>query len=202
MQEHLRRIAAELVPIGGPPGLTMHELMEYEAGRAEYPAPWAAHVTWQVTEGRAVPAAVTLYAMRGQPVTAEAWRGVRVADVIEQSRASSEALQQLLHTMGELAATVDAAPPDERQQERARRAEALHAARPRKRGGQPHYGEDHYRRVAQVYSAAIAASDPRPVLAVVRALGLDPKTDHTRAKGWVAQARKRGLIPPATREDD
>jgi hypothetical protein len=207
-QDDLRRVAAALVPVGPSPPFTWAALVAFEEGRAPYPAPYAARVTWQVADGRAVPTAVTLHAMHGQAVTAQAWRSVRLSEVIERSRGMAGMVAGLpaeVHRMGNavgraLGKEAQPEPPHVAHSRAAAQAFRRHPER--KRGGPPQFSEDHYRRVAEVYLAAVAVSDPHPVLAVVKAFGGDPRTDRVRAKGWVAQARRRGLIPPTTREDD
>jgi|HubBroStandDraft_2_1064218.scaffolds.fasta_scaffold11006_4 hypothetical protein len=54
--------------------------------------------------------------------------------------------------------------------------------------------DDFLRRVAGIYAEAVAEKEaPAPVMA--DAAGVSARTVH----GWIAEARKRGIMPPATR---
>lgn len=62
-------------------------------------------------------------------------------------------------------------------------------------GGRPIlYGDDHYEEVAQVYRRAFAEGQP-PRRAVAEWFNVSPSA----ASKWVAEARKRGTLPPTER---
>lgn len=147
-------------------------------------APWEVTVTWEGDSSSATPVEISLRSVTGGPVTAEAWRQVRVGAVIGETR---ERLQHLARA-------------------RARRSgEASHAAdvaaglgpgrSPRRLGA----NDSRIRKAARVYDAALAEGRRDPLRAVNEAFGL-PAGD-VRPKGWVRTARVKGYLPPARRKD-
>ncbi len=200
------------VPLGGDDSPTYAELREYAAGigldidsdvygsaamavallHDDPTAPWEATVTWRWAERRWTPVAVELRSRTGEPVTANAWRAVRPAAVIEDTRARLQwghgATATHLAGRGE----ADAA-------EVVRRVgDGLTVEAPARPGRPPVYSDKHYWEVGAVYSRAKATASQRPVRAVARAFaerfpGVDGARD-TRAKAWVREARRRGYI--------
>ena len=153
-------------------------------------APWEVTVTWAVEADTATPIAVDLRARNGQPVTPEAWRAVKVAAVIRETRArlgwQHERVAGILAGQGDTEAAVKAQ----------RGSDAL-SERPRP-GRRSIYDAAHYARVADLYKTAVQAGDTRPVRAVANQLAAtldDPQlTKDNRVKAWVREARKRGFI--------
>lgn len=180
------------VPITWPPEVrvTFGNMARWEKG-GPWPAPLKLSVEWEVVGGKAVPVAIELRSPHGEPITAEAWRSVRVADVIERTRGELRGIRKVQRAIAQL----DNRPDDAEQAE----AEAEQFTRPRKRGRPPEWPAQHYRDVASVYLAAVAASDPKPVRAVAAEWQLDDPNDY-RPKAWVREARRRGLIPPTERK--
>lgn len=147
-----------------------------------------AEVEWYIDRGAdLVPGAVTLRAPYGQAVTHDEWRRVKVARVIETSRAD------VVRTMAEthVAETVTNEPDSVEDVVQVLTAHVV----PGPPHGRSSWSDDHYRRVAEVYRAAVANSE-RPVVAVMREVGTPDYTPRSTAKGWVQEARRRGLIPP------
>ncbi len=168
---------------------TMRDVVRWEEGKAACPAPWMVRVTWHLADGTATPVGVELRGAHGQAVTAEAWRTVRVREVIDTSRA----IVRGWAVVGRVVATHGSAPDEQTAALARETSEAFQP--PRKRGAPPKYDPAHYQRVADAYNAATDVLDPRPVRAVVREFGLDEDdpTDY-RPKAWVRTARKRGLL--------
>lgn len=160
-------------------------------------APWEVSVTWQPsgpeTEASWTPVAVELRARTGQPVTADAWRSVRVGQVVEDTRhrlawGLSRAGDYLAQHEGPAAAAGARSAAD-------RLADQPEGTGP---GRPPTYDDDHYREVGAVYRAAVRTGSRRPRRAVADVLadrypGADARGD-TRAKAWVREARRRGYI--------
>lgn len=141
-------------------------------------ATWVASVTFEVRPDGAVPVAVELRSTTGQAVSRKAWDSIKVATVIAEARTSAEWLAP---------ATGRTAP-----------AELAEPVRTGRRGRPPTYSDEHYRRVARVYLAAVAAGE-RPLRAVARAFegeypGLADSGDN-RVKSWAVACRARGLLP-------
>jgi len=153
-------------------------------------APWEATVTWAIEGETATPVAVELRSRNGQPVTPEAWRTVKVAAVVRETRNRLEWLHtrvaEVLSGEGdpESAATANLG------------ANALKL--PARRGRRSIYDAAHYARVADLYNAAVSSGDTRPVRTIAHQLAAtidDPQlTKDNRVKAWVREARKRGLI--------
>ncbi|WOH17697.1 hypothetical protein IRJ34_15280 [Paenarthrobacter sp. GOM3] len=153
-------------------------------------APWEATVTWALDDETATPIAVELRSRKGHPVTPEAWRTVKVAAVIGETRNRLNWIygraSQVLEGKGnpEVAAMAQAY------------ADPL-VDTPR-RGRRSIYDAAHFARVAGLYEAAVSAGDTRPVRTVAHQLAAtmqDPQlTKDNRVKAWVREARKRGLI--------
>lgn len=153
-------------------------------------APWHATVRWDATDdGQVQPVGVELRRQDGQPITAREWRKVAIQAVIDEARARlrDEVLYSLI---------VDPDPdlpfpPTEEVES------AVDQRLDQKRGpGRPRYWpDDHLRRVADAYTAAVRASSRHPVVDVRDQLDA-PST--ATAKGWVAAARRRGFIPSGT----
>jgi hypothetical protein len=157
-------------------------------------------VTWLVDEdqGRATPISIELRSPHGEPVTAEAWRSVRVAEVIEATRKELRDLLGVQIAVDEALVAVGGDPGPRLASSQAR-ARALED-QPRRPGRPRTWDDEHYRRVAEVYLTALADHDPRPVRAVAKAFGIRNRKD-TRAKAWVRDARQRGFIPTNPRKD-
>lgn len=153
-------------------------------------APWEATVTWAIDGETATPVAVELRSRNGQPVTPEAWRTVKVAAVISETR----------HRLGWTYERVSDVLAGKGNAEAAAKAQALTdplADSPR-RGRRSIYDAAHFARVAGLYNAAVSSGDTRPVRTVAHQLAAtidDPQlTKDNRVKAWVREARKRGLI--------
>lgn len=82
------------------------------------------------------------------------------------------------------------------EQERPEDADSLRALaqefRERVEAPRSPYSQDHWERVARVYSEAVALHDPAPVKAVAEELQVPRST----ARNWVANCRKLGYLPP------
>lgn len=153
-------------------------------------APWEVTVSWVIEGESAIPVAVELRSRNGQPVTPEAWRKVKVAAVVRETRGRLKWLHsrvaEVLSSEGNLKA--------------ADRAEigANALQPPARRGRRSIYDAAHFARVAGLYEAAVSSGDTRPVRTVAHQLAAawqDPQlTKDNRVKAWVREARKRGLI--------
>lgn len=157
------------------------------SGSEDETAPWEVAVSWRIDGGSAVPVAVELRSLQGEPVNAAAWREVKVAEVIRETR------DRLQYAYGRLDVHLT-----KRQQLRAAET-AARASKAIARSGRPFAkDESHYEVVADLYNAAVSSDARNPVRIVAAKLSEslnDPQllTD-TRTKKWVDQARKRGLI--------
>lgn len=156
---------------------------------APFPYPWAVIVTWGLDGDHYVVSGVELRAMHGQPVDAAAWRAVRLAEVVERARRETVALREAVGGLLDRARVPHEPLP-----------EALKTTSQPRRGRPADYTREHYERVARIYTEALTARTRRrsPVRAVAQALaaefpGLDSSSDN-RARGWVRQARRLGLI--------
>lgn len=153
-------------------------------------APWEVTVTWALEADSATPVAVELRARNGQPVSPDAWRAVKVAAVVRETRArlgwQHERVAGILAGQGDTEAAV-----------KAQRGSSALSERPRP-GRRSIYDAAHYARVADLYNAAVRAGDTRPVRTVAHQLAAtlkDPQlTKDNRVKAWVKGARKRGFI--------
>lgn len=153
-------------------------------------AAWQVAVVWEVADARAVPVEVHLISTRGQPVTPAVWRSVRVADAVEDTRLR---LQHVPRTLARLARDL------EKSRKLTREADALAGQDSRRAKGRPrHHTDEHFQRVADLYTAAVQAGSTRPQREVATRLAADfPEvTDpgDRRVKGWIATARRLGLI--------
>lgn len=149
-------------------------------------APWEVTVTWHIEDGRAVPVGLALKSRTGQRVTPEAWRSVRVTEVIDESRRRLQWQQEWVGKRLEREGSTDAA------------ATAQAGAQALGRRGR--FGDAHYRRVADLYNSERASGSTRPMKAIKAQLAEEMKTPALkqsgdyRVKGWITEARKRGLI--------
>lgn len=82
-------------------------------------------------------------------------------------------------------------------QELRRRVKEWTANKRPQRGGEPALPDEHYRKVAEVYNAEVAANGylAKPLRAVMRHFGVS----KSKATTWVSRARQRGFIDPALR---
>ncbi|MGY3378674.1 hypothetical protein ACVWYS_000631 [Arthrobacter sp. TE12231] len=195
------------VPVGGENPSTFEEWqttvdrlgMEPDAATAmldlasishDETAPWEATVTWALDGETATPIAVELRSRNGQPVTPEAWRTVKVAAVIGETR------NRLNWIYGRVSQVLEAEGNPEAATTAQVYADPL-ADTPR-RGRRSIYDAAHFARVAGLYNAAASSGDTRPVRTVAHQLAAsmeDPQlTKDNRVKAWVREARKRGLI--------
>ena len=150
--------------------------------------PWRITVVWTFRSGTPLPSSMTLEHTGGQPVTAEAWRLVKPAAVLNIARSG-------LRTWADVLANLLSQSPAAEEAENFRQ---LTRQQQVKRNASQ-YSDQHYREVAAVYNAAKASGDTRPRRTVVRHFldaypGLDSRTDH-RVKAWLRTARERGYIP-------
>jgi hypothetical protein len=152
-------------------------------------APWQVTVSWRFTDEEAVPVAVEVRSNSG-PVTARAWRTIRVQEVIDASRwrlSDKLLLEALRRDYGR------DLPPE------LIGAEFEAESEPKRRPGRPRrYSDEFLADVARVYLDAVAHHSRRPVREVAERLGSNADTPAV-AKGWVSEARRRGFIP---REED
>lgn len=153
-------------------------------------APWLATVTWDLDADDARPVAVELRAQQGQQVTAEAWRAVNVGSIIRETRARLRYVYQRISDRldyGDAAALATA-------------GRSALEGQPR-RGRPPVYDDAHFERVAAIYNGAAKT----PVRAVAEVLAGELRDPHilkdNRAKTWVREARRRGLIGERKRND-
>ncbi|KQN94883.1 hypothetical protein [Arthrobacter sp. Leaf69] len=153
-------------------------------------APWEGTVTWSLDGETATPIAVELRSRNGQPVTPEAWRTVKVAAVIGETR------NRLNWIYGRISDVLAGKGNPEAATTAKAYADPL-AGTPR-RGRRSIYDAAHFARVAGLYNAAVRSGDTRPVRTVAHQLAAtmeDPQlTKDNRVKAWVREARKRGLI--------
>jgi hypothetical protein len=173
-------------------GVAMSDVLRWERGEIPCPAPWTVRVTWRIADGTATPFGVELRGAHGQTVTAEGWRSIRVREVIDQSRAVVRTWAEV----GRVLAAHGSEPDAQAAAEHASTAAAMEP--PRKRGAQPKYKPEHYRRVAEIYLRAVGTEDPHPVRAVAAAFadtypGVTDPLDY-RPKAWVRTARTLGLL--------
>ncbi|MEE2528302.1 hypothetical protein V1639_04555 [Pseudarthrobacter sp. J75] len=153
-------------------------------------APWETTVTWAIDGETATPVAVELRSRNGQPVTPEAWRAVKVAAVVSETRNrlgwTYERVSEVLAGKGKADAAAAAQAYADPLQDIPRR------------GRRSIYDAAHFERVAGLYNAAASSGDTRPVRTVAHQLAAamqDPQlTKDNRVKAWVREARKRGLI--------
>jgi hypothetical protein len=165
------------VPPGGDDEL---ERVTFSWPEREPSASWQVTVSWRFTDETAVPVAVELRSNSG-PVTARAWRTIRVQEVIDASR------QRLSHKLLIEAMRRDYGrdlPPEVIEFE----------PEPKRRPGRPrHLSDEFLAEVAEVYADAVAHHSQRPVREVAERLGSNADAPAT-AKGWVSEARRRGFI--------
>lgn len=158
---------------------------------------WHVTVHWAVLDGRAIPVGIDVHSFeRDRPmstglaeVNREVIKRLPVAAVIERSRDRVKWLTKL----AESAPTSIAA--------EAREQERLMGSRPKNPGRQFEHTDDHYRRVAALYEEALAVGGkPRrsPALYVLERLRAEGVyvTGGDQMRKWVAEARKRGHLPP------
>jgi hypothetical protein len=143
-------------------------------------------VTWRFTDEAAIPIAIEVRSNHG-PVTARAWRTVRVQEVIDASR------RRLSHELQIGALRGDYGPDITPEQIGAVFEERSEGKR---RPGRPRRHTDEFlAEVAEVYAEAVAHHSRRPVREVAEHFASKGDTDApTMAKGWVGQARARGFI--------
>ena len=145
----------------------------------EAPQPdWEAAVTFEVGAQGAVPTGVEVRSTQGKRLTRAVWDRVRVGEVLGEAAAVARWLAPVTRA--------DVTPFETEPQHRGRGM------------GRPSvYSDAHYRRVADVYRAALAAGRP-PVRAVAQAFaggapGLTDSRD-ARARAWARAARARGYL--------
>jgi hypothetical protein len=139
---------------------------------------WQVTVAWRFGGKEAVPVAVEVRTSGGGPITARAWRTIRVQEVIDASR------HRLADKMLDEAIRRDYLPPELTEDEPGS-----------KRPGRPrHLSNEFLTDVALVYTNAVAHQSRRPVREVAERLGSNDDPPAV-AKGWVGEARRRGLIP-------
>jgi hypothetical protein len=157
-------------------------------GRSDPAAPWQVTVTWRFTDEAAIPIAVEVRTTSGEPITARAWRTIRVQEVIDASRRRlSNELQ-----MGALRGDFD---PDI-SPELVGAVFEVRSGGKRRPGRPRHHTDEFLAEVARVYADAVAHHSRRPVREVAEHFESKGVSDApTAAKGWVSEARDRGLIP-------
>jgi hypothetical protein len=152
-------------------------------------APWQVTVTWRFTDEEALPVAVEVRSNSG-PITASAWRTIRIQEVIDASRRRLSTELQLEALEGGFGPDVTPELAGEVFEERSRL----------KRSGRPRrYSDEFLAEVARVYTDAVAHQSTRPVREVAEHFthkgwvkgGSELLPD---AKNWVGQARQRGFI--------
>jgi hypothetical protein len=153
-------------------------------GRADPAAPWQVTVTWQFTDEAAIPIAVEVRSNHG-PITARAWRTIRVQEVIDASRRRLSHELQIEALRGDFGPEVTPELTGAVFEER---------SEPKRRPGRPrHLSDGFLAEVARVYLDAVAHQSRRPVREVAERLGSDADAPAV-AKGWVSEARRRGLL--------
>jgi hypothetical protein len=154
-------------------------------GRADPAAPWQVTVTWRFTEDAAIPVAVEVRSNHG-PITARAWRTIRVQEVIDASRRRLSTELQIEALRGDFGPDVTPELAGAVFEER---------SEPKRRPGRPrHLSDEFLAEVAAVYLDAVAHQSRRPVREVAERLGSIADAPST-AKAWVSEARRRGFIP-------
>lgn len=153
-------------------------------GKTEY----AYRVSWYITDEMARPVGFMLQGSTVHDIppeiSATLMRRVPVASLIESSR------DDVAHLM--------------RFQERPT-AESRVADKPRRPGRPADHGEDHYQRVADHYATAkaqggaVAHKAAQYVRTQLEKEGVRVISDQ-QVRGWIQQARKRGLIEPANQK--
>jgi hypothetical protein len=149
-------------------------------------APLRVTVTWRFTDEAAIPIAIEVRTTGGEPITARVWRTIRVQEVIGASRRRLSTELQALR-LDEHVWT-----PEEIEAAGGRQAvqELRRPGRPR------HHTDEFLAEVAGVYADAAAHHSRRPVREVAEHFASKGVSDApTAAKGWVSEARHRGLIP-------
>jgi hypothetical protein len=165
-----------VVPPGGDDEL---ERVTFSWPERERAAPWQVTVTWRFTDEAAVPVAVEVRSNTG-PITARAWRTVRVQEVIDASR---ERLSDKLLIEAMRRDYGRDLPPEVTESE----------SGPKRPGRPRHLSDEFLADVARVYADAVAHHSRRPVREVAERLGSDVDAPAV-AKGWVSEARRRGFI--------
>jgi hypothetical protein len=157
-------------------------------GREDPAAPWQVTVTWRFTDEAAIPIAIEVRANGDEPITARAWRTIRVQEVIDASRRRLSTELQIEALRGDYGPEIT---PE--------LAGAVFEARSegKRRPGRPrHHTDEFLAEVAQVYADAVAHHSPRPVREVAEHFANKGVSDApTAAKGWVSEARHQGFIP-------
>jgi len=154
------------------------------AGMLEAPAPeWEAVVTFEVGSAGTVPTAVEIRSVNGQALTRAVWQRVRLAEVMREAEALAGWLAPL----------------------KPGRPMLPGSTKPRSPGRPREYDDEHYRRVANIYLAAVAERKP-PVRAVAAAFaaaypGITDAHDK-RARSWVRAARALGFLPSTVTEGE
>lgn len=147
---------------------------------------WACRVKWTVSRERAVANALELRAPVEGRVDSHHWRWVRVAEVLGNARDVLEVAGHLQFMAGD---------PDEYEHTL---LESGRFAGPRRGARTP----EHFEFVANVYNQAVRSGDPHPVKKVrvesIRLLGVNEATEAA-VKGWVREAKRRGLITQTVR---
>jgi hypothetical protein len=139
--------------------------------------PWQVTVTWRFTDEDAMPIAVEARSNHG-PVTATAWQGIRVQEVIALSRqrlSRELRLDDYVQISDEMKVSFPV------------------GSRPH---GRPRHHDDAFlREVAEAYMKAEAYHSRRPVREVAEHFTRKGVPDAAvAAKGWVGEARRRGFI--------
>lgn len=162
-------------------------------------APWLAQITWAVEDGSAEPVRVDLRGRDDQAITPKVWRSIPIGEVVEAARTelvrNGVAIAEFTASHGYLDASE-------------RTTEDIAALKPR-RGRPAQFTSKHYQRVAQEYLEARRTGSRAPERAVISKLTSDPSLmgderyagldnpGDRRVKGWIATAKKMGLIPTA-----
>ena len=171
--------------------------------------PWSVTVHWGEQDGKAIPIGFDVRAFRGTPgseddpprplaprsapwtpLTAEMVRSLQVGALVDDSRANLAAMTEWF----------------EQQPAPARRAATARSKVGAKRLGRPRDRDDaHYALVADLYRHAVATGDRAPAKAVterlveqgVRFSSVNDDAKRAQTRKWIAEARRRGLIPTA-----
>ena len=146
-----------------------------------------AYVGWDLRADQAAPVALILRNRDGRTVTPAQWRGVKTSEIIEASR-------YLLRIAGTIAGWSE---------ETAEASSRLLTIAGDEQPRASKYEPEHYRQVAELYNAAVQASDPQPVQTVRRMmrqeLGL-PNLKETTVRGWIRTAKARRHITTRARK--
>ncbi len=166
--------------------------------------PWTLRLTFGIVRDRPAIVAVEVYAADPEAIRAampKRWPGLALPPLGEAPITSTGIRIPLAEKLAEYVTTrevrdrlISKAPtlPKPIREQAAKRLRTLERSKPEPRGPgrPPQYGDEHFEKVAAIYTAALRLGDP-PTLAVAE----DFVVSKSTAAKWIARAREKGLLP-------